>query len=74
MERDASPIVSTRFSRMIFAWSNSNSYNHIKEGKNAMFQCRISDFCDRYRTGIGIHDPKSKRMLPRNVKRRDVCL
>ena len=37
-----------------------------KKRTNVMTRCRIADFCERYKTDIGIYDPKSKRILPRN--------
>ena len=39
-----------------------------------MTRCRIPDFCERYEMYIGIYDPKSKTILPRNVKQRDICV
>ena len=39
-----------------------------------MTRCRIPEFCERFKINIGIYDPKSKRILPRNVKQRDICV
>ena len=39
-----------------------------------MTRCRIPEFCERYKIDIKIYDPKSKRILPRNVKQRDICV
>ena len=39
-----------------------------------MTRCRIPEFCETYKTDIGIYDPKSKRILPRTVKQRDICV
>ena len=39
-----------------------------------MARCRIGEFCERYIIDIGIYDPKSKKILPRSVKQRDICV
>ena len=39
-----------------------------------MTRCRVPDFCERSKIDIGTYDPKSKRILPRNVKQRDACV
>ena len=39
-----------------------------------MTQCRIPEIYERYKVDIGVYDPKSKRILPRNVKQRDICV
>ena len=39
-----------------------------------MTRCRIPKFCERFKIDIGIYDPKSKRVLLRNVKQRDTCV
>ena len=39
-----------------------------------MRRCRIPEFRERYKIDIGIYDPKSKRILPRNVKQKDLCV
>ena len=36
-----------------------------------MAQCRIPNFCERYKNYIGIYDDKSKKILPGTVKQRD---
>ena len=45
-----------------------------KRRTNVVFRCRKTKFCERYKVDIGIYDPKSKRILPRIVKRRDKCV
>ena len=45
-----------------------------KKRTNVMTRCRIPEFCERYIIDIGLYDPKSKRILPRNVKQRDTCV
>ena len=37
-----------------------------------MTRCTIPEFCERYKLDIGIYDPKSKRILPINVKERNI--
>ena len=39
-----------------------------------MTRCTIPDFCERVKIDIGIYDDKSKRILPRNVKQRNICV
>ena len=39
-----------------------------------MTRCRILELCERYKTDIGIYDPKSKRKLPRSVKQKEKCV
>ena len=39
-----------------------------------MSRCRIPEFFERNKIDIGIYDPKSNRILPRNVKQRDICV
>ena len=39
-----------------------------------MTRSSIPEFCERYRIDIDIYDPKSRRILPRNVKQRDICV
>ena len=45
-----------------------------KRRPNVMSRCRIPEFCNRYKIDIGIYDPNSGRILPRTVKRRDICV
>ena len=54
------------------AWSLPNSYIHIKKKTNVMTRCRTPDFCERYKIDFGMYDLKSKRILPRSAKQRDV--
>ena len=39
-----------------------------------MARCRIPEFCTRYEIDIGIYDPKIKKIVPRNVKERNICV
>ena len=39
-----------------------------------MARCRILEFCEIYILDIGIYDPRSKRLLPRIVKQRNICV
>ena len=39
-----------------------------------MTRCRIPEFCTRYKIDIGIYDLNSKRILPRNVKQKNICV
>ena len=43
-----------------------------KRRTNVMTRCRFAEICERYKRDIGIYDPKSKRILAKNVKRRDI--
>ena len=45
-----------------------------KRRTNVMARCRIPGFCERYKIDIGIYDLKSKPILPRSLKKRDVCV
>ena len=45
-----------------------------KRRTNVMTRCRIPEFSERYKIDIGIDDRKSKRILPRNVKQRNICV
>ena len=45
-----------------------------KRRTNVMTRCRIPEFCERYKIDIGIYDLKQQRILPRNVKQRDICV
>ena len=45
-----------------------------KRRTKVMTRCRIPEFCDLYKIDIGIYDAKSKRIHPRNVKLRDICV
>ena len=76
METDAFSSVLTIFSRKILAWSISNSYHHIKEEQMLWLEVEYQNFENilRYKIDNGIYDPKSKRILPRNVKQRDISV
>ena len=39
-----------------------------------MRRCRIPEFCKRYKIDIGIYDLNSKRILPRTVKQKNICI
>ena len=39
-----------------------------------MTRCRIPEFCEQYKIDIEMYDPKSKRILLRSVKQRDICV
>ena len=41
---------------------------------NVKNRCKFPKFCDRYKIDIGIYDPKSKKLLARNFKPRDICV
>ena len=45
-----------------------------KKKTKVMTRRRIPEFCERDKIDIGIYDPKSQRVLPRNVKERDKCV
>ena len=49
-------------------------FQSYKRRTNVMTSSRIPEFCERYKINIGIYDPKSKRVLPRKVKQRDICV
>ena len=62
-------IVKKDFSMEYFEFIQS-----YKRRTNVMTRCRIPEFCERYKIYIGIFAPKSKRILPTNVKQRDICV
>ena len=39
-----------------------------------MTQCRIPEFCKRYKIDIGIYYLKTKRILPQTVKQKNICV
>ena len=39
-----------------------------------MSRCRIPELCKRYKIDIGIYDLNSERILPRTVKRKNICV
>ena len=45
-----------------------------KRRPNVMARCRIPEFWKRYKIDIGIYDPNSKRILPRTVKQKNICV
>ena len=45
-----------------------------KRRPNVMARCRIPEFCKRYKIDIGIYDLNSKRILPRTVKQKNICV
>ena len=67
-----------KFINYIFNKDFSTEYlefiQSYKRRTNVMTQCRIPEFCKRYKRDIGINDDKSKRILPRTVKQKDKCV
>ena len=45
-----------------------------KRRSNVMTRCRIPEFCERYKIDIGIYDRNNKRILPRTVKQKNICV
>ena len=45
-----------------------------KRRKNVMTQCRIPQFCKRYKIDVGIYNLNSKRILPQTVKQKNICV
>ena len=45
-----------------------------KRRPNVMSRCRIPEFCKRYKIDIGIYDLNSKRILPKTVKQKNICV
>ena len=45
-----------------------------KRRRNVMSRRRKPEFCNRYKIDSGIYDPKSRRIHPRNVEQRDICV
>ena len=45
-----------------------------KRRTNVMPQCRIPEFCNRYKIDIGIYNLKSKRIHPQTVKQKNICV
>ena len=45
-----------------------------KRRTSFLTRCRIPEFCAKYTLNFGIYDPKSKRIVPRNVKQRHICV
>ena len=45
-----------------------------KRGTKVMTQCRIPEFCKRYKIDIGIYYLKTKRILPQSVKQKNICV
>ena len=39
-----------------------------------MTHCRLPEICEGYKIDIRIYDVKSKTILPRTVKERNICL
>ena len=56
---------------------NKEYFEFIKSYKrrtNVMSQCRIPEFCKRYKLDIGIYNLNSRRILPQNVKQKNICV
>ena len=49
-------------------------FQSYKRKNLVMTPCRTPENCEHYKIDIEIYDPKSKRILPRNVKQRDICV
>ena len=45
-----------------------------KRRSSVMTRCRFPEFCKRYKIDIGIYDPKIKKIIPRDVKERNICV
>ena len=60
--------------RKDFSMDNFQFIQSYKRRTKVMTRCRIPEFCERYKIDIEIHDLKGKKILPRTVKQRDVCL
>ena len=45
-----------------------------KRRTNVMTQCRIPEFCKRYKIDIGIYYLKTKRILPQTVKQKNISI
>ena len=74
METDVFSNVLTYSSKKDFSTEYFEFIQSYKRRTNVMTPCRIPEVCERYKIDNGIYDPKSKRILPRNVKQRDVCV
>ena len=57
------------FSMEYFEFIQSN-----KRRTNVMTQCRIPEFCKRYKKDIRIYYFKTKRILPQTVKQKNICV
>ena len=60
--------------RKDFTFKYSGFIRSFKRRTNVLTRWRIQEFCERNEKDTGIYDLKSKRILFRFVKRRDVCL
>ena len=45
-----------------------------KRSPNVINRCRIPEFCERFKIDIGIYDLNSKRILPRTVQQKNICV
>ena len=45
-----------------------------KRRTNVMTQCRIPEFCKRYKLDIGIYNLNSRRILPQTFKQKNICV
>ena len=66
--------VKTIFSRKTLAWSIPNSNNHIIQEQMLWLDLGFQNFANHIKIYIGINDPRSKGILPRNVKQRGICV
>ena len=42
--------------------------------RNVMTRCRIPEICKRYKIHLGIYELKNQRILPPNVKQKNICV
>ena len=67
-----------KFNNYIFNKDFSTEYfefiQSYKRRTNVMTQCRIPDFCKRYKIDFGIYYLKTKRILPQTVKQKNICV
>ena len=57
-----------------FSTENFEFIKSYNRRKNVMTRCRIPEFCKRYKIDIGNYDLNSKRILPRSVKQKNICV
>ena len=57
-----------------FSTKNFEFIQSYKRGTKVLTQCRIPEFCKRYKIDIGISYLKTKRILPQTVKQKNICV
>ena len=62
------------FLRKNFSMEYFEFIQSYKRRTNVMTRCRIPEFCEWYKLAMGIYDPRSKRILPRNVEQMDISV